>query len=106
MAAKAKMNPAAELLESYDVLRGKLATLERFLPDFAVISFTVLPLTGQTAGVQDADGHFPTGSLNALIEQRLRGFSELLRSFRGERREPSRTSSLNADDGSSWPCEF
>ncbi|MBD3677073.1 MAG: AAA family ATPase [Rhodobacteraceae bacterium] len=38
-------------------------------------------LTGKPAGQRVADGKFPEGSVNALVEARLRGFAEARRAF-------------------------
>lgn len=41
-------------------------------------------LSGRLAGARRPDGRFPEGSVNALVEWRLAGFSESLRPFRAE----------------------
>jgi hypothetical protein len=38
-------------------------------------------LTGIAAGARAAAGNFPTGSINARVEARLRGFAERARGF-------------------------
>jgi hypothetical protein len=38
-------------------------------------------LTGVPAGERDADGRYPEGSINDLVEKNLRQFSERLRQF-------------------------
>nr|WP_083101380.1 ATP-binding protein [Pseudophaeobacter leonis] len=38
-------------------------------------------LTGTEAGIRDKDGCFPEGSVNALVEDRLRGFAETRKAF-------------------------
>ncbi|HEU4729467.1 MAG TPA: S16 family serine protease, partial [Kofleriaceae bacterium] len=40
-------------------------------------------VTGRAAGQRDAEGHFPEGSVNALVEGRLVGFAEDARRFLG-----------------------
>ena len=50
-------------------------------------------LTGAPAGVADADGVFPKGSINALVEARLRGFAEARKNFA--------RSAANGEDGKS-----
>jgi predicted ATP-dependent protease len=41
-------------------------------------------LTGVPAGVPDADGTYPAGSVHALVQQRLQGYAERLRDFGAE----------------------
>ncbi|MFW6231553.1 MAG: S16 family serine protease, partial [Spirochaetota bacterium] len=38
-------------------------------------------LTGMEAGIRDADGHYPAGTLNALVEERLRGMARVVKEF-------------------------
>jgi len=33
-------------------------------------------VTGRTAGIRDADGHFPVGSVNGAVEARLVSFAD------------------------------
>jgi lon-related putative ATP-dependent protease len=42
-------------------------------------------LTGYPAGERAADGHYPAGSINRRVEDRLRAFANIRRSFAGER---------------------
>ena len=46
-------------------------------------------LTGRPAAARAADGAYPTGSLNRLIEDRLRAFAEVRRSFAKESPGPA-----------------
>jgi predicted ATP-dependent protease len=46
-------------------------------------------LTGRAAGERGADGQFPEGSMNRLVEERLRAFARIRRSFGEERVPPS-----------------
>jgi lon-related putative ATP-dependent protease len=41
-------------------------------------------MTGREAGMRDADGQFPAGTVNRLVEDRLRAFAEVRRSFAGD----------------------
>jgi len=38
-------------------------------------------LTGMESGVRNADGHYPEGTLNALVEQRLREMAQVVKDF-------------------------
>ncbi|MFP4551209.1 MAG: Lon-insertion domain-containing protein, partial [Spirochaetales bacterium] len=38
-------------------------------------------LTGMEAGLRDSEGHYPKGSLNALVEERLRSIAHLVKQF-------------------------
>ncbi len=42
-------------------------------------------LTGRPAGIRAADGRYPEGTINRLVEDRLHAFAEIRRSFIGER---------------------
>jgi lon-related putative ATP-dependent protease len=42
-------------------------------------------LTGYAAGERAADGHYPAGSINRRVEERLRAFANIRRNFAGER---------------------
>ena len=44
-------------------------------------------LTGVPAGERDADGVYPEGSINRLVEERLRAMAEKAREMRGPREE-------------------
>ena len=46
-----------------------------------LVSDGIAVLTGLEAGVRGADGAFPEGSLNRLVEDRLQGFADIRRSF-------------------------
>lgn len=41
-------------------------------------------LTGLPAGIRDAKGQYPEGSLNGAVEARLRGFAQMRRDFSGK----------------------
>ncbi len=45
-------------------------------------------LTGLAAGERAADGRYPAGSINARVEDRLRAFANIRRSFASERSTP------------------
>ena len=47
----------------------------------ATIDEGIALLTGLEAGERGADGAFPAGSLNRRVEDRLRAFAEIRRSF-------------------------
>jgi predicted ATP-dependent protease len=47
----------------------------------ATVDAALAILTGAPAGDRDATGHFPAGTVNARVEQRLAGFAERVRSF-------------------------
>lgn len=61
--------------------------------DFAVYAVASVDegielLTGKPAGIPEADGQFPPGSVNRLVEERLRAFAEVRRQFgESERRD-------------------
>ena len=38
-------------------------------------------LTGMEAGIRDTDGHYPAGTLNALVEERLRQMARVVKEF-------------------------
>jgi hypothetical protein len=42
----------------------------------ATVNEALALLTGQDAGERGADGHFPEGSVNRRVEERLEAFSE------------------------------
>ncbi len=50
-------------------------------------------LTGYPAGVRNEQNSYPEGSINHLVEQRLKQFAEGLRKFGKEEEEPLRSSS-------------
>ncbi|WP_212524316.1 ATP-binding protein [Actibacterium sp. MT2.3-13A] len=52
----------------------------RIIP-IATIDQGIAHLTGRDAGARGADGRFPEGSVNALVEARLQAFAETRRSF-------------------------
>jgi predicted ATP-dependent protease len=49
-------------------------------------------LTGRAAGRRGADGNYPAETINRLVEDRLRAFANVRRSFGGERPAPSAAS--------------
>ncbi|MFW8595071.1 Lon protease family protein [Cribrihabitans neustonicus] len=55
----------------------------RIIP-MATVSDGIEVLTGLEAGVRGADGAFPEGSLNRLVEDRLRGFARIRKAFARE----------------------
>ena len=48
-------------------------------------------LTGRAAGERGPDGAFPEGTLNHLVDQRLREMAERLRSFARDSGPPARS---------------
>jgi predicted ATP-dependent protease len=47
----------------------------------AAIEQGIALLTGHPAGERDQDGRYPAGSVNRLVEDRLRSFASIRRSF-------------------------
>ena len=47
----------------------------------ATLNEGIALLTGLSAGVRDADGTYPPGSVNRRVEDRLRAFASIRRNF-------------------------
>ena len=54
---------------------------------YKTIDEAIALLTGGTAGIRDANGVYPTNSLNYLVDHRLRQLADLQRSFAGKAEE-------------------
>jgi hypothetical protein len=54
-------------------------------------------LTGMPAGEAGPDGGYPEGTVNHLVQKRLREFAEQARSFRGNGETPPAPRSENAE---------
>ncbi|MFH2055869.1 MAG: S16 family serine protease, partial [bacterium] len=45
-------------------------------------------LTGKPAGARDSNGNYPEGSINYLVDRRLREYAKVVRSFGRDERDP------------------
>ncbi len=63
-----------------DVVKAAAAGKFRVIP-IATIDEGIAVLTGLPAGARDNSGAFAAGSVNALVEQKLRSFAALRQAF-------------------------
>ena len=54
-------------------------------------------LTGLPAGERDSDGNFPEGSINAMVEERLREFAYARRNFSSSKKEKENESETEGE---------